>query len=155
MNVPVVIDNVFNGAGTVFRVWNDIEAFPGTDYNLSGGNITFLKVGTYSVEISNPAITSHTWYPAKVIATYNVSSSPDGIEYVEQEKLSISSENGILWVRVENGVIESIRVYSFMGIKLYDDDISASSKKIPLPKGPVILQTKTGNTWRFTKAFIK
>jgi hypothetical protein len=96
-----------------------------------------------------------------IIAIYNVTGStiPDGnhdvIEYVEQEKLLISSENGILGVRVENGVIESIRVYSFMGIKLYGDDISASSKKISLPKGLVILQTKTGNTWNVTKVFIK
>jgi hypothetical protein len=43
-NVAVVVDNVFNGVGTVFTVKkNNTTAILDTDYSLSGGEITFLQ----------------------------------------------------------------------------------------------------------------
>jgi uncharacterized protein YjdB len=90
-NVAVVVDSVFNGFGTVFTVKkNNIAAVPSIDYSLSGGNITFLTAGTYSVEISNSAITSNASVPAIVIANYNVTSSTVPVSGISLDKTSIN-----------------------------------------------------------------
>ena len=67
-----VLDSVFNGAGTAFEVkLNNVDADT-TDYIITGGEITFLKTGLYSISIKNPAILSIPSYPAEVIASYDV-----------------------------------------------------------------------------------
>jgi hypothetical protein len=71
LNKAVCVDNAFSGSGTDFTVSkNGDTAIPGTDYSIVVDSIKFLTAGTYVVEISNPAITSHADYPAKVVATF-------------------------------------------------------------------------------------
>jgi Leucine-rich repeat (LRR) protein len=132
-NVAVVVDNVFNGAGTVFTVRKDsATAVSGTDYNLSGGNITFLMAGTYSVEIKNPGITSQ----AKVIATYNVTASADISVYVNVNRLYVSSP--------EN---EQITIYSLSGNMIYQSQKAAGKTSFDissLSKGVLIVRGSSG-----------
>ncbi len=53
---------------TVFAVKKGTaNAVKGTDYNETGGKITFLKAGSYTVEMTNTAVASHSDYPAKSV----------------------------------------------------------------------------------------
>jgi hypothetical protein len=72
VGVPVVVDSVFNGNNTSFMIKKDGSAATDNDYTRAGGRITFSQKGTYTVEMTNPAIQSASEYPAKVIATYVV-----------------------------------------------------------------------------------
>jgi hypothetical protein len=73
LNVAVPVDAVFNGTNTDFVMGKlGGTLIEGIDYTRSGGTFTFLTSGIYTFEITNPAITSSSSYPAKVIATYVV-----------------------------------------------------------------------------------
>ncbi|MDL2254928.1 hypothetical protein LJB78_01430, partial [Bacteroidales bacterium OttesenSCG-928-J16] len=78
-----VIDPVFEGVGSTFAVRvAGAEAVAGTDYEISGGEITFKHSALYEIEISNPAIVSASGYDAKVIAAYDVAfSAPEQIVF--------------------------------------------------------------------------
>ncbi|MDL2252185.1 cadherin-like beta sandwich domain-containing protein [Odoribacter sp. OttesenSCG-928-J03] len=68
----VPMDTVFYGNGTVFTVSRqDGTVAENADYTIKNGKITFLSEGTYTVEISNPAIDLY-YNSAKVVATYHV-----------------------------------------------------------------------------------
>jgi hypothetical protein len=142
-NVAVVADNVFNGVGTVFTVKkNYTTAVEGTDYSLSGGEITFLKEGTYSVEISNPAITSHKNYPAKVIANYNH-------DYVEISAIYLETQmyvaNHTLYIH--SAAIETVNIYSVAGTLLYSKEKGLGTAVIPLNTQERILIVKGSSGW--------
>jgi hypothetical protein len=155
-NVAVVVDNVFNGAGTVFTVKkNYIAAISGTDYSLSGGNITFLTAGTYAVEISNPAITSNASYPAKVIANYNVtgssSSSKQGdgsiTDLEEMANTDISAYVNVNRLYVNSPKSEQITIYSLGGSLIYQSkkpEGKATFDIGSLPKGVLIVRGSSG-----------
>ena len=73
-----LIDDVFNGVGTTFEVTLDGEAsVSGTDYNITGGTITFKKGGLYRITIKNAGIESHDSYPAQVIDSYQLTLNQD------------------------------------------------------------------------------
>ena len=72
MGVAVTLDAVFNGVNTIFAVTLDGDlTFSSSDYTITGGDITFLKLGLYQITITNPGIVSNSGDPAKVIATYD------------------------------------------------------------------------------------
>jgi Leucine-rich repeat (LRR) protein len=65
--------SILDGTLTVFTVKIGTNtAVSGTDYSLAEGRIVFLRAGSYTVEMTNATITSHSGYPAKVVASYEV-----------------------------------------------------------------------------------
>jgi hypothetical protein len=88
LNTPVIVDDVFHGAGTHYRiVTTNASLERDVDYTISSGTFTFLTAGRYQVEVTNPAITSTADNPAKVIGTYIVSGV--GIKELPTDYISI------------------------------------------------------------------
>lgn len=115
LNMPVAADDVFNGEGTSFIVTKSGgDATEGVDYRISGGMITFLTDGVYRVEMSNPAITSNSYAPAKVIANFaagNVSLS----EPVSMFSLYPNPTTGLLRVESQGIGMGAVRVFDMAG----------------------------------------
>ena len=65
--------STFNGIYTDYVVTKNGNPAPTSDYTINNGTITFHNLGNYTITMTNSAITSHTYYPAKVIAEINVS----------------------------------------------------------------------------------
>jgi len=61
--------NEFGGVATVFVVEKNGAPALQSDYSLTNGIIRFHTNGNYKITMTNPAIISHSFYPAKVIVT--------------------------------------------------------------------------------------
>lgn len=90
----------FGGIATDFEVKKGSElAVKDVDYTLSEtGLLSFLVMGSYTVTMTNAAITSHASYPAKVIQPYTVNEKV--ISFTWQAQTNISKN---LDITVSNG----------------------------------------------------
>jgi hypothetical protein len=58
--------SVFNGIYTNYTITQNGNPAPESDYSITDGKISFHKLGTYQVTMTNNAIVSNIFYPAKV-----------------------------------------------------------------------------------------
>ena len=134
--------SVFNGIYTNYEVTQNGNPAPTSNYAINNGTITFHTLGTYIITMTNNAIVSHTYYPAKVIAEINVSDV--GIVEVEQTKtLYAYIQDGTIYL---NGLTagETWNVYNMLGMRVHQ---SIATDKIEtwsatsLPSGVYIVRS--------------
>ncbi|MDL2239486.1 hypothetical protein LJC73_04730, partial [Bacteroidales bacterium OttesenSCG-928-L14] len=113
----VVVDDAYYGVGTNFVVKLDGNAaVQGTDYSITGGTISFMKSGLYSIEMTNPTNLPLS-NAVKVIANYNVS-LPDELSFVwagngnSTKSFSIGATPGTNNVEVKWGDNYDTQTYS-------------------------------------------
>jgi hypothetical protein len=131
----------FEGVATVFEVQKDgLPATIGVDYTISGGIIKFNNDGKYTVTMTNSAIVVTNSYSAKVIAEFWV-----GIEGIDSTTLGNqilvypNPTTGKVYIKVENGLIPEIKLYSTDG-KLLQQVRSVEIDMTDYPTGVYYLQ---------------
>jgi hypothetical protein len=118
-----------------------------------------LKAGTYSVEISNPAIISDASFPAKVIANFNVTGVLSGVDgsITDQEEVpttGISADVYLSRLYVSSPESEQITIYSLSGSLIYQSRKAAGEASFDigsLPKGVLIVRGSSGWTRKVIK----
>ena len=106
----------FDGVATVFDVKKDGVTAPTSDYIINNG-LVFLNTGNYTVTMTNGAILSAPYYPAKVIVDITVNSENGIVETYSYPSLRIYPNPATthLYVKLAEPQTTDYSIYNIMG----------------------------------------
>jgi hypothetical protein len=139
--------SVFNGTYTNYTITQSGNPAPENDYTITDGQISFHKLGTYHVTMTNDAIISNIFYPAKVEIDLTVVDD-DGIEENEVSNVRIYPNPTTGQLSIEKGqlTIDSVDIFDIYGRKLSHYSLLNTQYSIDishLPAGVYFLRIHT------------
>ena len=132
-SVNFFAQNIFDGIRTIFTVEQNGFSVSTGDYSINDGVITFYKKGIYTVTMTNSAIVSHSFYPAKAIIDLYVGvvNSIETAQKTADIKICPNPTTGKITVGNDKvHKVESVEIYDAVGqvvaycIRLPDDEIA-------------------------------
>jgi len=146
----------FGSISTIFSVEKNGLPAHSSDYTETNGIITFFNVGNYTVTMTNSAIISNPYYPAKVIANFEVILAGGvGIAEILANSISIYPNPTKAELRIESGDlrVEKVEILDISGkIVLASHETSINISQLSAGIYFVKLKTEIGE---LTKKVIK
>jgi hypothetical protein len=109
--------SVFGGIFTNYEISKNGNPAPENDYTISDSKVTFNAIGIYTVTMTNDAIVSVEYFPAKVIVEIDVRNVGVSENNSSSIKLYPNPTNNKIYIKLENGIeiTPELKLYSIEG----------------------------------------